>query len=68
MEPGRPMAGASSGATPPKRVFGSFLHEQKVPRRQAKPDPGKPERRFHRFFWRLQKKWFLERTFQGRSS
>ena len=34
MEPGRPLAGASSGAAPPKRVFGYFLHEQKVPRRR----------------------------------
>ena len=34
MRPGRPLAGASSGAAPPKRVFGYFLHEQKVPRRR----------------------------------
>ena len=34
MEPDRPLVGAPSGDTPPKRVFGYFLHEQKVPRRR----------------------------------
>ena len=34
MEPGRPLAGASSGAAPPKCVFGDFLRIQKVTRRR----------------------------------
>ena len=38
MEPGRPLAGASSGAVPPKCVFGDFLRIQKVtPRRVGRP-------------------------------
>ena len=38
MEPGRPLAGASSGAVPPKRAVAFFSHERKEGRRQAKPD------------------------------
>ena len=34
MEPGRPLAGTSSGTVPPKRVFGDFLRGQKVTRRR----------------------------------
>ena len=37
MEPGRPSGRRSIRARPPERVFGYFLHEQKVPRRKAKP-------------------------------
>ena len=34
MEPGRPSGRRSIRARPPERVFGYFLHEQKVPRRR----------------------------------
>ena len=44
MEPGRPLAGASSGTAPPKRVFGYFLHEQQVPRPKALAGPHRAAR------------------------
>ena len=34
MEPGRPLGRRSIRARPPERVFGYFLHGQKVPRRR----------------------------------
>ena len=36
MEPGRPLGRRSIRARPPERVFGYFLHEQKVPRRRPR--------------------------------
>ena len=60
---GHALGGRSPSAAVPRRAFAFFSHERKEGRRQAKPDPGKPGTAFsYRFFWRIQKKWFLERT------
>ena len=53
-----PPFGPCHSAPDPRRIFGFFLCEQKETRRQAKPD---------RFFWRIQKKWFLVSRSQRRS-
>ena len=57
---GPALRGRSPSAAVPRPVFGSFLQGQKGPRRQAKPDGGKPGTAFPAGFWRCQKKWCLK--------